>query len=142
MPENTKLCAEKILEIVPEIMNALRTEMRQQAKFELTVPQFRVLARLNKSKTTSSDLAEWIGVSLPSISRMIEILVKRELVNRVSNPRDRREVSLELTLKGKNHFLEIKKRAQESFARKIENLGSDEKLKLITGLDILNSLKS
>lgn len=139
--ENTKLCAEKILEVVPEVMNALRAEMRQRAKFELTVPQFRVLARLNKNPTTSSDLADWIGVSLPSISKMIEILVKRELVKRNQNQQDRRETRLELTAKGENHFLEIKKSAQESFAKKIAALSIDDRQKLMTGLSVLDSLK-
>src|SRR3954462_15903876 len=49
-----------------------------------------------------SDLAELFGVSVPSMSRAVEALVKAKLATRVEDPGDRRVRRLKITAKGKN----------------------------------------
>ena len=41
--EKARLCAERLLAIVPTLMQALRVEMRAGRSSDLTVPQFRIL---------------------------------------------------------------------------------------------------
>jgi len=45
------------------------------------------------------DIAEWLGVSPPTVSEQVDHLVKRGWVERRVNPEDRREVLVELTPK-------------------------------------------
>jgi DNA-binding MarR family transcriptional regulator len=48
-----------------------------------------------------SDLAELFGVSVPSMSRAVDSLVKAKLASRVEDPDDRRVRRVEITAKGK-----------------------------------------
>lgn len=47
------------------------------------------------------DLAELFGVSLPSMSRAVDALVKKKLATRVEDPDDRRARQVRITAKGK-----------------------------------------
>ena len=86
-------CARQVLEAVPLVMLAIRTEMRRHRGSDLSVPQFRVLVYLNRHAGASlSDIAEHMGLTLPSMSKMIDGLVLRGLVLRRTNPADRRRV--------------------------------------------------
>jgi len=49
-----------------------------------------------------SDLAEVFGVSVPSMSRAIDGLVKEKLATRVEDPADRRARQVKITAKGKD----------------------------------------
>jgi DNA-binding MarR family transcriptional regulator len=49
-----------------------------------------------------SDLAELFGVSVPSMSRAVDALVKAKLATRVEDPNDRRVRRVKITAKGKN----------------------------------------
>jgi DNA-binding MarR family transcriptional regulator len=49
-----------------------------------------------------SDLAELFGVSVPSMSRAVDSLVKAKLATRVEDPDDRRVRRVKITAKGKN----------------------------------------
>ncbi len=49
-----------------------------------------------------SDLAELFGVSVPSMSRAVDALVKAKLATRVEDPDDRRVRRVQITAKGKN----------------------------------------
>lgn len=48
-----------------------------------------------------SDLAELFGVSVPSMSRAVDALVKARLASRVEDPADRRVRRVKITAKGK-----------------------------------------
>jgi len=65
--------------------------------------QFRALGYIRRHPGTSlSDVAEHIGLTLPSISTMISKLETRNLVMRQSAPGDRRRICLELTAFGES----------------------------------------
>ncbi|HEV2859029.1 MAG TPA: MarR family transcriptional regulator [Solirubrobacterales bacterium] len=49
-----------------------------------------------------SDLAELFGVSVPSMSRAVDALVKAKLASRVEDPNDRRARQVKITAKGKS----------------------------------------
>ncbi|MGN6662697.1 MAG: MarR family winged helix-turn-helix transcriptional regulator [Solirubrobacterales bacterium] len=49
-----------------------------------------------------SDLAERFGVSVPSMSRAVDALVRAKLANRVEDPDDRRVRRVKITAKGKD----------------------------------------
>lgn len=65
------------------------------------------------------DLAERFGVSLPSMSRAVDGLVRSELATRVEDPDDRRVRRVEITAKGKElveTLITVRKAGIESFA--------------------------
>jgi len=101
----TEHCVKEVLTAVPTIMEFVRHQMRGHRQAELTVPQFRSLIFLSHSEDTSlSAGADHVGLSLPAASRMVDILVKRGLMDRQTTSADRRRVSLSLTQRGKAIF--------------------------------------
>src|SRR5690348_3044857 len=115
-------CAERLFEVIPPLMQLLRQEIRVAVRGRLSVLQFRALARLAKGPLGVSELADWIGVSLPAMSRMIEALARRGLVLRTRPTTDRRQVLLALTKEGTGFYNEVKTRAKKSMALKIKGL--------------------
>jgi DNA-binding MarR family transcriptional regulator len=99
---NAEECALEILEVVPSIMRAIRSEMRNRRTPDLSVPQFRVLTFLNRHPGASlSEVADHIGMTPPSMSKVIDGLVTRHLITRQEATHDRRRVHLALTEPGK-----------------------------------------
>src|SRR5437763_10162015 len=95
-------CAREVLDVVPLVMRVLRAEMRLQRGPELSVPHFRVLAFLgNNEGACLSEVAEYVGLRLPSMSTLVDGLVTRGLVSRVPAARDRRRLALCLTGPGR-----------------------------------------
>ncbi len=101
MNATPQACAQAILEVVPTITQAIRVEMRAHRQLDLSVPQFRTLAFLKRNPGSSlSAAAEFIGLTLPTMSVLVEGLVQRGLVQRTPDLRDRRRVHLSLTVEG------------------------------------------
>jgi DNA-binding MarR family transcriptional regulator len=75
--------------------------MRVERLHELSVPQFRTLAFIGRHPGCSlSDAAEFIGMTPPSMSVLINGLVEEGLVLRQTSLLDRRRVTLNLTEAG------------------------------------------
>ncbi len=94
--------ARKLLEVVPLIMQDIRTEMRSRRSSELTVPQFRVLVYVNSYEGSSLwEVAHHMGLTPSTTSRLVDGLIMRGLMARVDDPADRRRVQLTVTDRGK-----------------------------------------
>lgn len=94
-------CTREVLESVPSVMRVIRSELRKHRARELSVPQFRTLNFLSRNKGASlSEVAEHIGLTLPSMSTLVDGLVTRNFAVRRTHPHDRRRVTLELTNSG------------------------------------------
>lgn len=103
MSTNPEACAIEVLEIVPLVMRNIRREMRNNRGSDLSVPQFRTLAFLNHNEGASlSDVAEHIGLTLPSASKLVDGLVGRNIIIRKSSEDDRRRIVLSLSSMGKD----------------------------------------
>src|SRR3954470_22241366 len=85
-------CARAMLDGLPLVMWFIRREMRHHRTGGLSVPQFRALCLLDRYPTISlSNVAEHLGSSQPSASRLITGLVSRRLVKREESSDDRRQ---------------------------------------------------
>lgn len=94
-------CAQEILEVVPAAMRAIRAEMRRHRTADLSIPQFRTLNFINRQADASlSEVAEHIGLTLPSMSKIVDGLVNRKFVTRQTSSADRRRMTLALTARG------------------------------------------
>ncbi len=84
-----------------------------------------------------SDLAETLGVSVPSMSRAVDALVKKKLVTRLEDPDDRRVRRVAITAKGKQFvdtLLVVRQAGLEAFA---ESLSAAQRRKLDAAIDSL-----
>jgi DNA-binding MarR family transcriptional regulator len=134
-------CAGQILETVPMVMLAIRTEMRSHRGSDLSVPQFRVLVYLNRHEGASlSDIAEHMGLTLPSMSKMIDGLVARHLVTRQMNPADRRRVTLAPTTLGRREMHSAYKATESRLAERLATLPASGRRTILKAMQVLESI--
>ena len=134
-------CARQVLEIVPLVMAAIRTEIRSHRGSELSVPQFRVLIFLNRHAGTSlSDIAEHLGLTLPSMSKMIDGLLARKMVTRHMHSEDRRRVTLALTALGRGAMQSAYEATESRLAERLAVLPVAERRIIIEAMQVLESI--
>lgn len=141
MPATLQSCAREILDVMPMIMQALRVQMRAQRQHDLSVPQFRTMAFLSRNPGSSlSAVAEFIGLTLPTMSVLVEGLVQRGLVDRAVDLADRRRVLLSLTAEGVQQHQRALDGAAAWLAELLEPLGEAERILVIQALEVLRPL--
>ena len=123
-----------LLEVIPRMMRIIRTEMRQLGKHKLTVPQFRVLLVLSVEAKSNQELAAWMGVSAPTMSKMVDNLVRRSLLTRKTETSDRRQILVECTKKGLTLVRVARAIVQQRFTDKISIISEDKLQAIETGL--------
>lgn len=128
MQATPELCAQELLDVVPLVMRAIRTEMRSRRSRDLTVPQFRALLFINSHPETSlSDVADHIGLTLPTLSKMVDGLVTRNLVSRKPCPEDRRRIELTITSRGRVQLESARKGTQDRLAEILSSLSEADR---------------
>jgi DNA-binding MarR family transcriptional regulator len=134
-------CSQQVLEAVPLVMRAIREEMRSHRTPDVSVPQFRALAFLKRHEGASlSDVAEHIGLTLPSMSKMIDGLVARNLVRRETRPDDRRCLTLSLTEAGRAMQDSARAATQSSLAERFAALSPSDLARVSQTMEILQRL--
>ena len=98
-------CARSVMETVPMVMRFIRTEIRRNRASVLSVPQLRALAFLDRNPGACLfHVADHLGVTRPTASVIVDRLVRRGLLLRSEDPRERRRLVLTLTPKGSRHL--------------------------------------
>ena len=134
-------CAHEILEVIPLVMRVIRSEMRQRRAEGLTVPQFRALLYVDRMPGTSlSEVAEYLGLTLPSTSALVDGLVTRELLLRQSDRQDRRRMTLNLTPEGKSQLEIAQEGTQRQLVERISGLSDAERSKIVEVMRLLRPL--
>jgi DNA-binding MarR family transcriptional regulator len=104
-----------LFKFVPFRLNRLAAEVslalssEYQARYELDVPEWRVLATLGfrKEACSAQYISQCTRTHKSTISRAVTTLLERELIERVANADDRREFRLRMTRKGKTLYDEL-----------------------------------
>ncbi|MHB8571617.1 MAG: MarR family winged helix-turn-helix transcriptional regulator [Candidatus Dormibacteria bacterium] len=100
-----------VLEAIPEIVRVIEADVRKERlSVPLTVGQFRALKTIADGADTTSEVARRLILTLPTTSRMVDALVVRDLVGRVTGEADRRQITLSLTPTGKALVREFERR--------------------------------
>src|SRR5690242_4367545 len=84
-----------------------------------------------------SDLAERFGVSVPSMSRAVDALVKAKLANRVEDPDDRRVRRVKITAKGRELVAKIVTVRMTGIEAFVSTLSSTQRRKLDAAVESL-----
>jgi DNA-binding MarR family transcriptional regulator len=137
--KNHLYLAELMMDVMPKAMQSLREEMRQGRGEHLTVPQFRVLAAVNRGLLHNKEIGDLLGVSEAAISRMIDVLVNESLIKKGIYKTDRRQTVLSLTPDGQKLYNFIKSDAKNRLKNKLAALSDEDRDKVIIGLEILQT---
>ncbi len=132
----------KLFEAIPPIMRSIRATVRGMKGSTLTIQQFRVLRFVSRHSCTNKQLADWQGVSLPAMSRMVDFLARRDLLVRTPSLSDRRQVQLTLSAKGKAEYSRLLNAVEKKLAQRIATLDRSKKAALANGLAVMKELFS
>jgi DNA-binding MarR family transcriptional regulator len=143
MTPSAENCAHELLDVIPEAMQTIRSEIRRQRNRDLSILQLRTLAYLaHHPGATLSAVAEHVGLTLSSMSTQITKLVHRHLVERLESPTDRRFVTLSLTEAGQTLFEQARQGAQDNLAVRCARLSAEERALLMQAMQLLRVFSS
>ena len=130
-----------VLETVPAAMRQIRREMRAAAAPTLTVPQMRALLFIGRHPETNlSTLAEHLGIGLTGASGLVDRLVRDGLVERETDPAERRRIKLTVTAAGQARRDHALSAARAHMTARLAGLSQDELTTLNDALRILRAL--
>ncbi len=130
--------AHALINGVPRLARLMRRDLRRHSAGLFTEPQFRVMAYLYREGAQClSDLAEYQGVSLPTMSKLIQGLSSRELVDRRRDPEDRRRVMLDLTGAGREAYEALLAHTQAHIVEWIRPLSREQVEDVVRVFDLL-----
>jgi DNA-binding MarR family transcriptional regulator len=114
------------MEIAPQMMRRMRTHVIESSVGTLTMPQYRILANINRGLNSIGAIAEHHGVAQPSMSKMIGLMEERGLIKRETSSIDKRQSVLSLTEKGRELFLKVRGKARKRLSEKLEEISDEE----------------
>jgi DNA-binding MarR family transcriptional regulator len=101
----------------------------------VTLAQFRALTLLDGEEgMRSADLADALGVSPSTATRLCDRLVRAALVNRVASEDDRREVRLSLTPSGTLVVRDGLARRRRALSRLVAKIPAEDRAPFVRGL--------
>ncbi|MBC8074707.1 MAG: MarR family transcriptional regulator [Chloroflexales bacterium] len=100
-------------------------QLLDDERFRLTLPQFYTLLHLQQSNaaSTMTDLADLTHQSAASLTGVVDRLLEKELVERTRHDKDRRQVMVEATHRGRALIAAIKHARREQMRAALGNLG-------------------
>jgi DNA-binding MarR family transcriptional regulator len=132
--------ATRVMQVLPRVMDAMRTAMRAQLDGPLTVPQFRGLNFIDLNPGTSvSALAAFLGVTLATASAMVERLVRAGHLQSRGSASDRRRAELRLCASGKAVLERMRARTRDDLAAALAHRTPQELAALVEGLGVLDA---
>jgi DNA-binding MarR family transcriptional regulator len=132
----TDEAARSLLDVVMLVMRTVAADMRKSPR-PLAPAQMGSLMRIAAGPCTMSDLARFQAVSLPTISKSVDMLVRRGWVERWIAKHDRRQTMARLTPSGKRVLAHIKQRTERQVTRTLAPMSPGERVQLVAALNIL-----
>jgi len=134
-----------------EILRSIRRIIRRVSQYshdlshqvDLTVPQLLCLKAVAESeveKTTVGMVSEKVSLSPATVSRIIDRLVRKGLVERHRWETDRRKVFLNLTAAGIERYQTLPTPLDEKFLERLNGLPDAERRELLEALSRIVSL--
>ena len=136
-----RTAARELLHVVMLVMRTVAAEMRRSRR-PLAPAQMGSLMRIGASPCTMSELARHQAVSLPTISRSVDMLVRRGWVERGAGKSDRRQSMVRLTASGRRILADIQRRAERHVADTLAPLAPAERVQLVAALRTLAGVLS
>ncbi len=127
---------------------ALRTSLKQyyiqkikEQQLDITYEMLQVLAALwKKVQMNQQDIATAIQKNKASVTPLIDNLCKRDLVKRVSDPNDRRNNLIELTVKGDEYRTLLDPVQQDLYCAILQEISEKKVLEITETLEKLTAI--
>ncbi len=125
-----KQMIEEILDLSPDMRRIVQKPMQSQLK-EIPMAQHMVMMNLaDGSQKSMTQLAKMNGISNQQLTKIVEGLVSKNYVERVSDPQNRRLVLVHITPQGETYLEEAKLEILDRLCVVFEKF-SDEDMKTL-----------
>jgi DNA-binding MarR family transcriptional regulator len=119
----------------------LARQLRQTADSDLSPTQASILATVsNHGPLTLGELADLERVASPTITKAIGLLHDKGLVDKATDPDDRRFVRVSLTPAGDALLERTRARKTAWLARRVEELSAEDVARLAAATEVLEAL--
>ncbi len=126
-------------EAVRTVARLSRIFEKQLADQAMTLPQYRLLAFLSNGESAASALADWLAVSRPSLTSLVDGLVEKGWVARQHSPDDRRRVLHQLTDAGRARLADASDALVDRLDGLLEHLDAAESARVLEGFATLQT---
>ena len=128
--------ARELLRVVMLVMRTVAADMRRQPG-AVAPAQMGLLMKVSMAPCTMSSLARHQAVSLPTISKTVDMLVRRGWLERSVDAQDRRQTMVQLTPDGRRVLAGIRKRTEQHVRRSLAPLTAAERQQVVAAMTIL-----
>ena len=123
------------------VFRVIRAELRKHGAKEMSVPQYRTLAFVYRNEGASlSEVGDHIGLTLPTMSLLVDGLVDRGLVSRRTAPEDRRRMTLTLTEAGRARLESARAATMANLEERLRQLSASDRATITTAMRMLSEL--
>ena len=112
------------------VMRTVAADMRRSPD-SLAPAQMGSLMKVSMGPCTMSALARHLAVSLPTVSKSVDMLVRRGWLERSVDQHDRRQTMVRLTAEGRRVLAHIKKRTENHVRHSLSGLTGPEREQLV-----------
>jgi len=126
----------ELIDVVNLVTQAFWVELRRSGQ-TVEMSQWSTLRRIGRSPCTMSELARHKGVGLPTISKSVDMLVRRGWVERWVDTSDRRQTLVRLTASGKKLLADCRSALEEFIDGRLASLSKTERDTLDASLQLV-----
>ncbi len=130
--------AVRLKDLMHRMFKDIRSARQEEIEeLDLTISQLRTLLYLSQGDRRMTEIAGYLGNSLPSATSLIGRMVGKHLVERIDDPSDRRIVSCRLTAEGQKVVNLIWNRGSEHIDYLADTLKPAELEIVVRAMEIL-----
>ena len=138
-PVASSALAHDLLHVTMQMMRSIAREMRR-SPHAMAPAQVAGLMRLKQAPAAMSELARHLGVSVPTVSKSIDVLADRGWVERWVDPSNRRQTIARLTPEGRRVTAALKRQSEKHVASLLTALTPRQRAQVMTTLDVLKDV--
>lgn len=126
-------------QVVGELFRKLNLLNRdQKVCYGITLSQCCAIETLaRKGRLTMNELSQYQGVTVSTMTRIVDVLVRDEIVQRINNPADRRTVCIELTPQGQDWAQKLKKCTEDYTGQILRQIAGEKQAQVVESMDLL-----
>ena len=139
--EVTEFQLDKFQDLIARLYQCCQERMQYQCeRFDLPDAEFRCLGLFGEERyLTAKSIAHRMNVVKSRVSKIIDGLIKKNLIQRTRDPEDSRVQLLSLTPGGQRKITEINSFMEEVYGQVLSQIAPDQRQAMLTNLDILKA---
>jgi DNA-binding MarR family transcriptional regulator len=126
----------ELIDVVNLVTQAFWAELRRSGQ-TIEMSQWSTLRRIGRTPCTMSELARHKGVGLPTISKSVDMLVRRGWAERWVDKSDRRQTLVRLTSPGRRILTDCRRALEEFLDERLASLSAAERKELDHSLQMV-----